>query len=36
MDVDRCVCCGNYVPEGSMICWACQQQIKEAKETKET
>ena len=23
-NVDRCVCCGDVIPEGSMICWKCQ------------
>lgn len=23
MNVDRCVCCGEYVPEGSMVCRSC-------------
>ena len=22
--IDTCVCCGNYVPEGYMVCSACQ------------
>lgn len=21
--MDVCVCCGNYVPEGSQVCWSC-------------
>lgn len=25
MDVDVCVCCGNPVPEGRMICPICEQ-----------
>ena len=25
MDMDRCVCCGRYVPEGSMVCSYCIQ-----------
>lgn len=24
MDVDKCVCCGQPVPEGRMICWICE------------
>lgn len=24
MDVDRCVCCGEYVPEGRMVCFDCE------------
>ena len=23
---ERCVCCGEYVPEGMMVCPACQKQ----------
>ncbi len=23
MDVDRCVVCGEPVPEGRMVCWQC-------------
>lgn len=25
MDVDRCVCCGEIVPEGTWVCWNCEQ-----------
>ena len=21
---DTCVCCGEYVPEGKMVCWICE------------
>jgi len=21
---DRCVCCGEYVPEGRQVCWSCE------------
>lgn len=24
---DRCVCCGQYVPEGHMVCWDCEHEI---------
>lgn len=24
MDVDRCVVCGEIVPEGRQICWKCE------------
>lgn len=24
MDADRCVCCGEIVPEGTMVCWNCE------------
>ena len=24
MDADRCVCCGEIIPEGRMVCWACE------------
>lgn len=29
MNEDRCVCCGRYVPEGTMICWTCSQLLDE-------
>lgn len=22
---DRCVCCGEYVPEGRMVCYSCEE-----------
>lgn len=25
MNVDRCVCCGEVVPEGRQVCWSCEQ-----------
>lgn len=28
-DVDRCVVCGAPVPEGRMVCWACERKAKE-------
>lgn len=28
MDTDRCVCCGDYVPEGTMVCKQCLPQNK--------
>lgn len=24
MSADICVCCGEIVPEGQMICWKCE------------
>ena len=27
MDVDRCVCCGEIIPEGRMICWQCENSL---------
>ncbi|MEE1303001.1 MAG: hypothetical protein UHD64_09500 [Bacteroidales bacterium] len=27
MDADRCVCCGEIVPEGTMVCWNCEHNI---------
>jgi C1A family cysteine protease len=24
MDAERCVCCGEIVPEGTMVCWNCE------------
>lgn len=38
---DNCVCCGEPVPEGRLICWKCEHQYdgiavkKECEETKE-
>lgn len=26
MDMDYCVCCGRYVPEGTWICKRCMEQ----------
>lgn len=31
---DRCVCCGEIVPEGRMVCWACEHQADNEKHTK--
>lgn len=28
MDIDRCVCCGEYVPEGTMVCYKCNKQYE--------
>ena len=25
MDADRCVSCGEIIPEGRLICWRCEQ-----------
>lgn len=22
--MDTCVCCGEVIPEGRMVCWACE------------
>lgn len=27
--VDRCVCCGEIVPEGRMVCWKCEHMTPE-------
>ena len=24
--MDTCVCCGEYVPEGRMVCWKCEKE----------
>ena len=26
MSEDRCICCGNIIPEGRQICWNCEHQ----------
>jgi len=31
---DACVCCGVYVPEGSMVCPECLRKYARAEETK--
>lgn len=28
-NVDRCVCCGEVVPEGKMVCPLCESQVNE-------
>ncbi|MGM9600664.1 MAG: hypothetical protein ACI3W5_03620 [Faecousia sp.] len=30
---DRCVMCGAVVPEGRMVCWACEVRILEKSQT---
>lgn len=30
-DADRCVCCGEIVPEGRMVCPQCEYKAKESK-----
>ena len=30
-DADRCVCCGEIVPEGRMVCPQCEYKTKESK-----
>ena len=30
-DADRCVCCGEIVPEGRMVCPQCEHKTKENK-----
>lgn len=27
MDVDRCIICGESVPEGRQVCWGCEYHI---------
>ena len=27
MDVDRCIICGEPVPEGRQVCWGCEHHI---------
>lgn len=29
-EVDRCVCCGNIIPEGRMVCVACEKEADNA------
>ena len=30
-----CVCCGEYAVEGSWLCWKCQQEIADIKNSKD-
>ena len=30
---DICVCCGEPVPEGRMVCWKCEHQFDQARES---
>lgn len=32
MDMDYCVCCGRYVPEGTWVCKACMEKAEEKTE----
>lgn len=25
MNIDRCICCGEIIPEGRQVCWNCEQ-----------
>lgn len=34
MSVDRCVCCGEPIPEGRMVCMACEHKAEEAENGK--
>lgn len=34
-DVDLCVCCGTPVPEGRMVCAACENGVQTPKEESE-
>lgn len=31
MNEDKCVCCGNIVPEGRQVCWLCEHNVMEDK-----
>ena len=35
MNEDRCVCCGEIVPEGSWVCPNCLVTVKETENSKE-
>ena len=32
MNVDRCICCGEIIPEGRLICPKCEAEANEKKE----
>lgn len=29
MNENRCVCCGEIIPEGKMVCWNCEHKDNE-------
>lgn len=29
-EIDTCVCCGNFIPEGQMICVDCQRKLNDS------
>ena len=29
---DRCICCGEIIPEGRQVCWACEKGAQMNKE----
>lgn len=33
---NKCVCCGREIPEGRMVCWACERQAKTGSKWNET
>lgn len=33
MDVNRCVCCGDIIPEGRMVCLNCEAKVDTLKES---
>jgi RNA polymerase subunit RPABC4/transcription elongation factor Spt4 len=36
MTEERCVCCGEIIPEGRMICVKCEQEAEEWKRLRES
>lgn len=34
MNENRCICCGEIIPEGRIVCWACEHSEPERFETK--
>ena len=35
MNENRCVCCGEIIPEGRMICWNCEHNSDNKYDTEE-
>lgn len=33
--MDRCVCCGDIIPEGTQVCWSCKSQFKRTSHTRQ-
>lgn len=30
MNEERCICCGEIIPEGRQVCWSCEHSITKA------
>lgn len=32
MNNNRCICCGEIIPEGLQVCWTCEHKVMEGKD----